>query len=222
MRSVIVVHAGGTLLLMSFHQKICRMGRDCQFPSPLPTQRRYKCTHSLAVVSLVIYQDKPIMEELLSRVKKPSEAERVALSKCFPGGKVKVSGNAGVFNPSVDYRKKKQAVAKPSKVEVFMLKHFQKMIPKGESRRRLRRKGRVCDISFTRSMTNLQVEACVKKSFKNLKIDKFSLLETDSSGHFLSHSPVKIDGDGVVRRRGALYLCEVSSEIVFLRKWLSC
>ncbi len=154
--------------------------------------------------------------DILSRVKKPSEAEAVALSKCFPGGKSsdtsKVFSTSKVFNPSVDYHGKKQKrVKKPSKVEVVMLKEFQGWIPKGEARKRLRRKGRVSDVSFTRSMTNIQVENFIKRAFKHLDIDQFSVLETDASGHFLSHSTQKIDGQGVVSRRGALYLCEVSN-----------
>lgn len=92
-----------------------------------------------------------------------------------------------------------------------MLKDFQGYIPKGEVRKRLRRKGRVSEIQVSRSFSTLQVKNCIRQAFKHLCVKNFSVLETDSSGHFLIQSASQeIDGLRTVTRRGALYLCEVN------------
>ena len=113
------------------------------------------------------------VEDILSKVKKPSEAEARALSKCFPGGKNPSTSASTEFNPRLDYKKKQKRATKLSKVEVIMLKEFQGWIPKGEARKKLRRKGRVSDVSFTMSMTNSQIEATIKKALKALKVFLF-------------------------------------------------
>ena len=131
------------------------------------------------------------IENILSRVKKPSEAEAAALAKCFPS----TSGPRKQFDPAEEsvvkqnQNKKKWGIksSKPSKVEVVMFEEFQD-VPKGEARKKLKRKGRICDVQLTRAMSALQVENRIKKAFKHIPVMSFVVLETDSTGHFLNHS----------------------------------
>lgn len=152
--------------------------------------------------------------DILSRVKKPGEAEATALSKCFPYNKGKTTSTPKPFDPSLELvveqnHKKKKSGMKKSKVEVVMLKDFHGYVPKGESRKRLRRKGRISQLQISRSMSASHVQSCIKQAFKHLEVQAFSVLETDPSGHFLSHSASQeIDGQRAITRRGALYVCE--------------
>lgn len=162
-------------------------------------------------------KSKSRIDNILSRVKKPSEAEAAALSKCF------ASNSSGPDSKSFDplqvstvkrnQEKKKRAIknAKPSKVEVIMLREFQGDVPKGEARKKIRKKGRISEVQIMRTMSALQVENCIKRAFKHLSVASFVVLDADPTGHFLSQSVCQqIDGQKTISRRGALYLCEVN------------
>ncbi len=108
--------------------------------------------------------------------------------------------------------KKKRAIknVKPSNVEVVMLEHFQSTIPKGNTRKRLRRKERINCVQFNRSMTALEVQNSIMKAFKHLPVKNYDVLEADSTGHFLNRSATQyMNGQKIVSRRGSVYLCEV-------------
>lgn len=92
-----------------------------------------------------------------------------------------------------------------------MLSYYQRDVPKGEARKKLKRKGRIVDLHILRSMSVAQVERAIGVSFRHLSYSGFNVLETDSTGHYLVKSGVqRVDGVRAVSRRGALYLCEVN------------
>jgi hypothetical protein len=138
-------------------------------------------------------------------VSKPSKAEAAALSRCFAS----TSTASEAFDPG---SKRKPGKGKPSKVEVVMFSHYTRDVPKGEARKKLKRKGRIVDLQFVRSMSVAQVEKAINVAFKHLSFSGFTVLETDSTGHCLIRSAFqRMDGQRAISRRGALYLCEVNN-----------
>ena len=151
----------------------------------------------------------------MSRVKKPSEAEASALSKCFPSGS---GGDKKAFDPNAEcvvkgkQAKKKKSIptkSKPSNVDVVLLQKYQEDVPKGAARNKLKKCGRIQQIKLTRAMTATDVEKIIKRAFKHLGLKKFMSLGVDTTGHYLSRSTGELDGQQAISRRGALYLCEV-------------
>ena len=152
----------------------------------------------------------------MSRVKKPSEAEAAALSKCFPSGS---GGERKPFDPPQCLQKechsKKKAVStksKASSVEVVVIKNFQQDVPKGLARKKLKKCGRIQSVKISRAMGVSDVERVIKRAFKPIGLTNFIFLEVDPTGHYLSHADTGVDGQHAINRRGALYICEVLIE----------
>ncbi|KAL5515643.1 hypothetical protein EMCRGX_G000838 [Ephydatia muelleri] len=148
---------------------------------------------------------------ILERVKKPTEVEARALAKCFPSGKSKKEG----FDPNAecvvaDAQAKKKAAFKGKQrsvsVNVVMLKHYQEIIPRGNTRKELFSQERIKRVSVTRDMSNLQIRNAIIRAFK---VSSFSFLESDKKGHLTRFDNDSLDGEGAVKRRGCLYLCEI-------------
>lgn len=153
-------------------------------------------------------------ESILSRVKKPSEAEAAALSKCFPSGERKP------FDPSQSSQKKKKGASAPAKskactVDVVMLKNFKQDVPKGLERKNLKKKGRIQSVKLTRAMGEEEVERVIKRAFKPLHLTNLVFLEVDPTGHYLTKASSSVDGQQAISRRGALYICEVKLSYVW-------
>ena len=152
---------------------------------------------------------------ILERVKKPTEVEARALAKCFPSGKSKKEG----FDPNAecvvaDAQAKKKAAFKGKQrsvsVNVVMLKHYQEIIPRGNTRKELFSQERIKRVSVTRDMSNLQIRNAIIRAFK---VSSFSFLESDKKGHLTRFDNDSLDGEGAVKRRGCLYLCEIDVSI---------
>lgn len=72
---------------------------------------------------------------------------------------------------------------------------------------------------MSRHFSSREVKSCILKVFKHLCVKNFSVLESDSSGHFLIQSTCQnIDGQKADTRRGALYLCEVSNFFTIMQE----
>lgn len=121
------------------------------------------------------------------------------------------------FDPSADCvvldskRKKKAAIKrKPERfvtISVVMMKKFIPSIPKGKQRQRLASQGRMQGLKVTHSMNGQEIRNKIMDAFK---VSKFTILETDKTGHILLKScDQEIDGGMVIQRRGCLYLCEI-------------
>ena len=83
---------------------------------------------------------------------------------------------------------------------------YSSTIPKGKRREQLTSTGRILSLRFSRSMSNLEVKNQIIRAFQ---VSEFVVLECDSTGHNLIRAAdQKIDGETVVDRKGALYLCE--------------
>ena len=126
-------------------------------------------------------------------MKKPSEAEAAALSKCFPSGERKP------FDPSQSLQKKKKGPCAPAKsktctLDVVMLKNFQQDVPKGLERKNLKKKGRIQSVKLTRAMGEEEVERVIRRAFKLLHLTNLVFLEVDPTGHYLSKANSSVDG----------------------------
>ena len=166
--------------------------------------------------TIYILQEKPHgsnAESIIAKVKKPTQAEAKALATYFPSSK-SASKRALVFDPAAEsvvlpMQKKKKCATKrqrPCNVTVILMKEFSPKIPKGKIRQRLASKGRILSLRISRSMTNQEVKNQVVRAFK---VDKFVVLECDSTGHNLvKAADQSIDGEKAVDRKGGLYLCE--------------
>lgn len=106
-------------------------------------------------------------------------------------------------------QKKKKAATKrqrPSNITVIMMKEYSSTIPKGKLRQRLSTRGRILSLRFSRNMSNLEVKNQIIRAFK---VPEYVVLECDSTGHNLIRAADQtLDGEKVVDRKGALYLCE--------------
>ena len=151
---------------------------------------------------------------ITSRVKKPTEAEAKALAKYFPSTSAGKKKSRDAFDPVAEsivlpkQKKKKAAISRPraTNITVIMMKEYSPSIPKGKRRQSLATSGRIQTLKFTRTMTQLEVKNQIIRTFK---VTTFIVLDCDSTGHTLvKASNQSIDGEGVVGRKGALYLCE--------------
>ena len=142
-------------------------------------------------------------------------AEAASLSKCFPTGS---GGDKKEFNPNAEcvvkgqQVKKKKSIptkTKPSTIEVILLKSYQEDVPKGATRNKLKKCGRVQQVKLTRVMTTAEVERIIKRAFKHLALKQFMRLDVDMTGHYLNRSGEELDDQQAINRRGALYICEV-------------
>lgn len=144
---------------------------------------------------------------------KPSEAEAKTLSKCFPSHKK--------FDPAAEcvasgaQRKKKAAIKRKHEksvtVTVIMMPRFVPGIPKGKVRKHLASKGRMLSLKITRNMSSQEMRDKVLRVFN---VSTYTVLSCDSTGHVLLKScDQDIDGEGVLQRRGCLYLCEIFNVI---------
>ena len=154
-------------------------------------------------------------ETIISRVKKPTEAEAKVLASYFPSTSAPRKREYPRFDPSAQsivlpmQKKKKAAITKrerPSNITVVMMKEYCTSIPKGKVRQKLAAKGRILSVRFSRSMSCQEVTNQIIRTFK---VAKFVLLECDSTGHNLIRcADQSLDGEKTVDRKGALYLCE--------------
>ena len=128
----------------------------------------------------------------MSKVKKPSEAEAKAISKMFSSKQVKKRP----FDPlsesvsASQQKKKKKAVplkkSKPSNVKVFMLDKHQRIVPKGDTRKRLEKKDRVQVIKIYREMDADDLKETILNAFKWVR--SYVFLTCESGGHTLMES----------------------------------
>ena len=148
---------------------------------------------------------------ILRRIKKPTEVEAKALAKCFPSAKSKKER----FDPNAecvvaDAQAKKKAAFKGKQrsvsVNVVMLKQYQQIIPRGNTRKGLFSQERIKSMSVTRDMSNLQIRNAIIRAFK---VSSLSFLDSDKKGHLTRMDSDSLDGEGAVKRRGSLYLCEI-------------
>ena len=149
-------------------------------------------------------------ESIISKVKKPSEAEAKASAKFFPSStKPKVIAQS--FDPAAEsivssQQKKKAAIRPKQSVSVVMMKKYS-TIPKGKERHSLATEGRILSMKVTRGMSAKEVKDKISKAFE---VSNYTVLECDGNGHSLIKcSDQDIDGDAVAQRRGYLYLCEI-------------
>ena len=152
---------------------------------------------------------------ILGRVKKPTEVEAKALAKCFPFAKSKQEG----FDPNAEcivanaHAKKKAAFKGKQRsvsVNVVMLKHYQPLIPRGNARKELLSQERIKTIFVTRDMSNLEIQNVIIRAYR---VSSFSFLDSDKKGHLTRLDSDCLDGEGAVKRRGSLYLCEIDVSI---------
>lgn len=97
-------------------------------------------------------------------------------------------------------------------VNVFLLQKYTpgSKVPKNEDREELRKAERNKIVYISRNDDSSHVEEKIKSAF-GLR-NKYNILESDSKGCKLSLSPLtSLDGNQAIRRRKALYLCEVSN-----------
>jgi len=81
-------------------------------------------------------------------------------------------------------------------------------VPKREARRALQNTGRIKQLQISKEHTEQQVHDIIKSAFD---VNEFSVLECKGDGHALVPTKATcIDGRFVIKRRGCLYLCEVS------------
>lgn len=119
------------------------------------------------------------------------------------------------FSPRVESvvavnQKKKKAGIKPSKkcssVTVMMMKEYSSKLPKGTPKEDLLAQGRIQSIKVNRQMKPDEVKRLILKAFG---VTRYTVLHCDGvSKYLMKSSEQNIDGNGMVDRRGCLYLCK--------------
>lgn len=145
--------------------------------------------------------------EVMSKFKKPSGAEAKSLTKLFE--------RRPTFDPTecvvAGMQKRKKAAIKsktcrPIKIAVIMMKKYQRSLPRGRQRQKLASDGKIQTLRVTRAMSSQEIRDKIVGAFK---ISDYTVLEVDSSGHYLLKAcDQNVDGVMAADRRGSLYLCE--------------
>ena len=93
-------------------------------------------------------------------------------------------------------------------VNTIVLKSYSSKLPKDNLRRKMAEDGRIKTVYFSRE----DDFDCVNKKIKTVfGIEKYGVLECDRKSQRLSFSHLQsLDGHEAIKRRRALYLCEVS------------
>ena len=92
------------------------------------------------------------------------------------------------------------------------MKQFQHIIPRGNQRRTLKASNRCKKIKVNRQMNAAQVKRVIMEAFNDLPDFKsFTVLECEPS-NCLKRALYELQGDVVIDRRGALYLCEENTD----------
>jgi hypothetical protein len=144
---------------------------------------------------------------------KPSEATTKTLAKIFPGSMKRRFDPLEVSANSESKRKKKAAVAKckgrPKQVTVVYLNSIPKVIPKGTSREKMKKEGRIKDIPFHRFISKDEVQEIIPASFPEFS-KKFMFLQGHKNNTLSLFSNQDLDGNGVIElaKHGSLYLLE--------------
>lgn len=150
-------------------------------------------------------------ENILARVKKPTEAESKVLAKYFPSSR---GSSSKKFDPVAEsivlprQMKKKAAIVRErtKSISVVMMDEYVPVIPKGKARERLATKGQILSLKFTRLMKPEEVKSKILKAFV---VDEFIVLDCNGTGHGLVKCADQVlDGEKAVNRKGALYLCK--------------
>ena len=147
----------------------------------------------------------------------PSQPQREQLSNLFPGASFSGSTRKRSFDPNSEsvvrsnQRKKKAGIktVRPVTREVVVLSGYTPKVPKSRVRQKLRDDGRIKSLQFTRIMTAEEACEVIGSGFKDKipDFDEFKYLEIKKDDLELS-SKQDLDGNEVIDRRGALYICE--------------
>ena len=91
---------------------------------------------------------------------------------------------------------------------------FTPNLPRGKSRSTLVKGGRQKTPQFKRSTTSLQVKNKILQEFKGIDDDLIGFTVMESKANHLIVSKTQCpDGEDVINRKGALYLCQKSSQV---------
>ena len=99
-----------------------------------------------------------------------------------------------------------------------MLKKFIFSIPRGKHRKDLEKAGRIQALLFKRSMTAEQTRNVIIRGFGALGVRDWTVLDAADNKLVVSKNQQQLDGEAVIGRKGALYLCEKSTEVSLLAK----
>ena len=144
-------------------------------------------------------------ESIISKVKKPSEAEAKALARIFPSTKPKAYEKA--FDPAaecvvLEQQKKKKATIRPKQrtisVSVIMMSNYCSTVTKGKERHKLAAEGRMLNMKVTRGMSAKEVKNKISTAFD---VADFTVLECDKNSHSLIKCcDQEVDGDAIAQR----------------------
>ena len=123
----------------------------------------------LMTPSLIFLQVQPAhvrAKSIISKVKKPTEAEAKALARIFPSSS-KPRAIEKAFDPAAEcvvsgQQKKKKAAIRPKQrtisISVVMMKKYSSIVPKGKERHNLAAEGRILNMKLTRGMSAKEVK----------------------------------------------------------------
>lgn len=146
------------------------------------------------------------------------------LRKLFPSS-ASTSASLKTFDPSKEciasraQSKKKKAVrAKPSKLNVILLKDYPLWIPKGKGRKEIDKEGRLKQMRVIREMSSRQVKEEIMTQFVDFSLTSFIVFESTPSGRLIKAENQSPSGtslvEGVCKRKVPLYIFSSSPEKV--------
>lgn len=140
-------------------------------------------------------------ENIVAKLGKPPKKVAGAMRKLFNPSGTKFNPHAECVASSAHSKKKK---FKASSITVFMLRKFQKKIPRGEQRQKLLAEKRERKVSLDKGMTAAEVRDAISKAFK---CNKFTILESRNYNELRKCSE-ELTGELAVTKRATLYVCE--------------
>lgn len=178
------------------------------------------CLWMLCSISFQIHEPVSEARSVIRSLKNPSDANVKALARLFPAcssGRKKRSFDPTSDCVATEQQRKKKAATPHAKgrskcLKVVLLKEFPACVPKGGLRVRLTKMGRVKDISFTRILSNVEVESIILNRFEDLGVKKFKFLQACKDNSLKLAENQTLDGNSTIglAGSGSLYLQQTS------------
>ncbi len=115
-------------------------------------------------------------------------------------------------------KKKKACRAKPSKLNVILLKEYPFWIPKKHEKKKIDADKRIQQIKVTREMTWSEIRMEIQQQFKSFSLDDYVVYLSSPSGRLLKAINQSPCGtflvEGVCKRRAPLYIYSAPIEKV--------
>ena len=126
------------------------------------------------------------------------------------------------FDPMADamnleQQRKKKSVIRPVTRDVVFFPEYHNRVPKKGLKTTLSEEGRVKSIVFKRTMTSLQVQSLIRRSFASISHEgAFSFLVATKDNKLVESSVSEPSGDDICSKRGTIYIYQSRKQVYII------